>query len=216
MEISVNIFSMKARQLSLGNPQDEFGQYWKDTKRKFHGGSYAQGKRKAARPLDRKKPIHLVLSSQIARGKLSMKSPLNERKVDAIVHEYAKRFHVKIHDYANGGSHLHLNVTIPSREQFQMFLRTVTGLIARLILKAKKGEPKGKFWSSLAFTRVADWGKQLWNLKTYIFKNVLEASGAIPYDRENLKWVTLEGESLEKQRVDEKIRRLGHHPPSGP
>ncbi|MEQ1876462.1 MAG: transposase [Bdellovibrionia bacterium] len=185
---------MKSKQLTLGQPEDDFKEYWNNTKRKFHGGSHSKGKRKTARPLDRKKPIHLVMSAKNARAKLSMMSPLNERKVEAIVYEYADKFGVRVHDFANGGNHLHLNVTIPNREQFQKFLRTVSGLIARHILKAKKGQPKGKFWTSLAFTRVADWGRQLWNLKTYIFKNVLEASGAIPYDRENIKWITLKGE----------------------
>ncbi len=179
---------MKTQQLTLGKASEDFSQYWDKTKRKFHGGKYATGKRKTRRPLDTKKPIHVVLSSSKAKGPWSFRSPTNKNKVDHIVHEYSKRFGVKIYDYSNNSNHLHLSVKIISREGFQKYLKTITGLIARGIMKAKKGQAKGKFWDSLAFTRVADWGRSFTNLKKYIFRNVLEASGAINYDRENLKF----------------------------
>ncbi len=54
-----------------------------------------------------------------------------------------------------------------------------------------KGQ-KDRFWDTLAFTRVADWGRQFTNLRKYIFRNVLEASGAITYDRKNLKWIEVD------------------------
>jgi putative transposase len=160
----------------------------KSTNRKFHGGRHARGKRKTARPLDTKKPLHLVLYSEVAKGALSLRHPSNKKMVDNIVYRYAEQNQIKIYDYSNSGSHLHMSLKTSSRQSFQRFLRTITGLIARAILKAKRNAPKGRFWSTLAFTRVADWGKAFIELKKYIFRNVLEASGAIPYDRENLKW----------------------------
>jgi REP element-mobilizing transposase RayT len=181
----------RSAQQSLTSVSDEFSTYWKASGRRFHGGSHAKGKRKTKRPLDTKRPIHLVLSSKKAKGSLSFLSPLNKNKVDRIVHEYAHRFGIRIYDYSNSGDHLHLQLKISSREQFQRYLRTITGVIARMILKAKKGIPKGKFWSAPAFTRIADWGKGFKNLRKYIFRNVLEASGVIPYDRKNLKFVPL-------------------------
>jgi hypothetical protein len=181
----------RSAQQGFAGVSNEFGGYWKQSGRKFHGGKFAQGQRKTSRPLDTKKPIHLVLSSDKAKGPLSMRSPSNRSKVDTIAHKYAEAFGIRIYDYSNNGDHLHLNLKIPNRKIFQKYLRTISGLIARAILKAEKGQPKGKFWNALAFTRVADWGRQFKNLKMYVFRNVLEASGAIRYDRKNLKFISI-------------------------
>jgi putative transposase len=183
--------SMKQKQLTFGQASEDFNGYWKDTNRKFHGGVHAKDKRKTSRPLDTKKPVHLVMSSAKAKGSLSFRSPVNKRRVDSIIQEYAQRFGVRVYDYSNNGNHLHLSIKISSREGFQKYLRTVTGLIARVITKAKKGQARGKFWDALAFTRVADWGRGFANLKKYIFRNVLEASGAVSYDRNNLKFIKI-------------------------
>ncbi len=169
-----------SKQLSLAaNPETEFANYWKSTKRKVHGGVYAQGKRKTARPIDTKKPIHLVLRSSRAKGSLSFWN--HRSKVDATVKTHAHRLGIKIYSYSNNGNHLHISLRVISRAQFQKYLRTITGLIARIILKAKKGQPKGKFWDALAFTRVADWGRAYANLNDYIRQNILEAAGVVAY-----------------------------------
>src|SRR6188472_3497766 len=100
---------MKLKQLSFANESDEFQTYWKQSGRKFHGGVKSIGKRKTRRPLDSKKPIHIVLKSSKAKGPLSMSSPLNKSKVANIIHTYADRFTVKIYDYSNNGNHLHFS-----------------------------------------------------------------------------------------------------------
>ena len=86
---------MKRAQLSFAQAENsketDFNHYWSNTKRKFHSGIQAKGKRKTRRPLDTKKPIHPVMSSEKAKGPLSFTSPLNKNKVDSIVHEYAAR-----------------------------------------------------------------------------------------------------------------------------
>ncbi len=182
----------RAKQQSFASQSNEFQSYWKGTSRKFHGGIYSKGKRKTKRPLDTKKPLHLVLKSHKAKGRMSFYHPDNKTKVHTIVYKYAERFGIKIFDFSNSGDHLHMSLKIHDRKQFQNFLRTISGLISRLATKAERGVPKGKFWDTLAFTRVADWGRQFKNLRKYIFQNVLEASGAIPYDRKNLKWIPID------------------------
>jgi hypothetical protein len=182
----------KPSQQSFALASDEFKSYWKKSGKKTHGGVYALGKRKTARPFDSKKPVHLVMRSTRAKGPFSFLSPLKKNKVDQIVHEYARRFGVKIYDYSNNGNHLHLNIKAPNRRLFQNYLRTVSGLIARHVLGAKKGSPRGKFWDAPAFSRVAEWGKSFGDLRKYIYINVLEGAGIIPRDRETFQFVRID------------------------
>jgi hypothetical protein len=61
-------------------------------------------------------------------------------------------------------------------------MRRITGLIARLMLKAEKGKPASqKFWTHRPFTRVVFWGSDQRGVLAYIEKNQLEAVGFIKY-----------------------------------
>jgi REP element-mobilizing transposase RayT len=68
----------------------------------------------------------------------------------------ARRADVRIHDFANVGSHLHLLVRIRRRQALQAFLRSFAGIVARKVTGAKRGRPlhDGPFWSALACRRV--------------------------------------------------------------
>jgi hypothetical protein len=182
----------RSTQQTFGSLDSDFKSYWKNSSRKTHGGIYSTGKRKSKRPFDSKKPIHLVVRSSRAVGSRSFWHPNNKSKVDSIVHKFAAQNGIKIFDYSNNGNHLHISLKAPDRRAFQKYLRTAAGLIPRLITKAKKGEPRGKFWDALAFTRVADWGRSFNNLRAYIYRNVLEAAGIIPYDRNTYKLIRLD------------------------
>jgi len=46
-----------------------------------------------------------------------------------------------------------------------------------LITSARKGHPQGKFWDSLAFTRIVNWGKDFERITYYFFKNEIEGFG---------------------------------------
>ncbi len=123
------------------------------------------------------------MRSEKARGQLSLNSQQNERSVDHIVRKFAAKFNIRLYQYSNSGNHLHLLLKAKHQSDFQRFLRTISGLIARLILKSKKGAPKGKFWDMLAFTRISEWGKAFKIAKSYVLKNILETAGVIPYNR---------------------------------
>ena len=84
---------------------------------------------------------------------------------------------MRIYRLENVGNHLHLLVKAPTREAFQSFLRTVSGLGARLISGAKKGTARGKFWDAPAYSRVVAWGRAFKALQAYFDKNKLEAIG---------------------------------------
>lgn len=142
-----------------------------------HGGEHVfkrERKRKLERPLDSRKPLHLVLKSSAAKGKMSFLT--HKVAVDRIIVRNAKKFGVRIHDRVNVGNHLHLVLSFPSREAFQRFLKTVTGLIARHITGARKGKPFGRrFWDYTAFTRVIVGHRAYLSARNYVEKNRIEA-----------------------------------------
>jgi len=162
---------MRARQLSFLPPPQL-----------SHGGDIRSGRRKLARPIDVKRPMHVVLRSTRARGSWSMLKRGNKAEIHRIVDETAERFGVRIHRFSNVGNHLHLLISTKTRRGFQSFLRVVTGAVAFVVTGARKGNPVGKFWDQLAFSRVLSWGREFRIAVVYLVKNELEGLG-IP--REN-------------------------------
>src|SRR5690349_1129433 len=75
---------------------------------KAHGGSLHLGQRKEKRPLDPKRPIHLVMRSSRAKGEWSFLRPSTEVRIKKIVYSQARKFQVEIKQYANSGNHLHI------------------------------------------------------------------------------------------------------------
>jgi REP element-mobilizing transposase RayT len=168
-------------------------------KRISHGGDLRAGKRKISRPLDRKKPVHVVLKSSLAKGRLSFLSVKNRLIVDSIVRKSAHRFGVTIKSFENMGNHIHLVLSFKEREGFQNFLRAVASLIARSVTGAKKGKPFGrKFWDSLAFTRVITGFRDFKSIMHYMFKNALEREDPLLRKAEELY-----------EAMERKARRLG-------
>ncbi len=146
-------------------------------RRAAHGGQPTIGKRKTERPLDTKSPIHLMLKASKAKGQLSFLYKQNEQHVRHIIEKQARKFFVKIRDYANVGNHLHLEIEITARKEFKQFLRSITCMIARKITGARKGKKFGKFWDHLAFTRIVRSYKEQQLLERYIMANKFEAIG---------------------------------------
>jgi len=161
---------------------------------KHYGGDHLKGRRKTARPIDPKKPVHIVMRASVARGTWSMLAPKNRKKVDATVRAIATKRGLKLYRYTNIGNHLHLLVKTPSRKAFQAFLRELAGAIPMLITGARKGIAQ-KFWDARAFTRIVEWGKDLRNVQTYFIKNLFEAEGALTKSMkaQGVKLITLFG-----------------------
>lgn len=120
-----------------------------------YGGSDARGLRKVARPLERRRPIHLVLRSTSARGALSFQAARNRLIIESTIREWAERFDVRIQALESSGVNVHIVARFLRRENFQNFLRTITALIARRITGARRGRPFGRrFWDDLVFSRL--------------------------------------------------------------
>jgi len=143
--------------------------------RKQHGGDFVKGHRKMARPIATKSPMHIVLRSHRARGVHSMLATNSRRRIETRLYADAAKNHVKILGFANVGNHLHITAQAKTRQGFIAFLRTFTGMVARICTGAKKGEAKGQFWEKLAFTRIISWGKDKRIMDRYIHINAQES-----------------------------------------
>lgn len=148
-----------------------------------HGGDLRRGKRKTARPFDRKQALHVVLRSSKAHGRWSMLSPCHSRPIHDLTHELARKRGVRLFRFANVGNHIHLLIQAPSRAVFQAFLRELAGTLAIVVTGAKKGnslnsnESGRGFWDHLAFTRIVSFGRDFENVMRYLVKNLFEAMG---------------------------------------
>jgi Transposase IS200 like len=163
---------MRARQLSFADVKKS-SKTTDFVRRTIHGGTPEVTKRfggsesrsdpklrKLFRPVDPRKPLHLVFKSSRAKGDWSLRRFKHVEHIKKLTYSLAKQNQVKIIEYANAGNHLHLLVHAKDRNGFKSFTRTLTGLIARLVTGAKKGSPiRGKFWDSLFFSRVVEWGR---------------------------------------------------------
>jgi REP element-mobilizing transposase RayT len=131
-----------------------------------HGGSNLPQKRKGARPLDEKMPLHLVMKCT---------QQIFERRsviIDTLV-LYANRFGIPVYSFAIGHDHIHLITKVPSRAAYVKFIRTVTGVLAKIL--------GAKLFASMAYTQIATWGRDYRNLLRYMQQNWDEACEKIAY-----------------------------------
>ena len=139
-----------------------------------HGGAVRYRRRKLERPVSVRRPMHVVLTSHRARGPWSLRR--HERSVRDALRAMARRFGIKVYDFANVGTHLHLLVRARRRESFQAFLRSFAGLVARRVTGARRGRPSGAFFSGLAWSRVVAWGRDYIGVRHYVFRNEIEGA----------------------------------------
>jgi REP element-mobilizing transposase RayT len=155
----------------------------RDLARTEHGGDIRRGRRKLERPVSTRRPMHLTLHSKRASGTWSMLR--HRRGVHEALRACARRTGVRVYDFANVGSHLHLLVRARRRGAFQAFLRSFSGIVARIVTGARRGLPLrgGHFWSALAWSRIVTWGREYWTVRHYIFRNRIEATDGLAIRR---------------------------------
>ena len=128
----------------------------------FHGGEIARGRRKNARPLSSKRPLHLVLKA--ARPIRAHQSLFRNK-----LFQLGEKFQIRIYSSAVAADHVHLVLKISGRRQYAAFIRSYTSYLARTLGKG--------LWKLLPFTRVASWGSDFRGLLRYLEQNRREASG---------------------------------------
>jgi hypothetical protein len=139
-----------------------------------HGGEVRRGQRMLERPVSTRRPMHVVLSSHRARGSWSLRK--HDRAVRDVLRRMARRFDVRVYDFANVGSHLHLVLRVRRRGAFQGFLRSFAGIVARRVTGAERGRGSGPFFDGLAWSRIVSWGRDYWGLRHYVFRNQIEGA----------------------------------------
>ncbi len=167
------------------------------SKKLSFGGSQHKSNPKTARPLSTKEAIHVVMRSTRATGQRSFL--LHAKSIERILKKQAKACGVNLYDLANAGNHLHMVIRVPSRRLYMRFMRSSSGLIARVVLGKERGRAQGttnesvsnevpkppefsrtkkiKFWDARPFTRIVAWGKAYKTLKNYLKLNRVETLG---------------------------------------
>ena len=157
----------KGRQFKLG---------LKTFKLDFGGARFANYNPKSARPLVAKTPIHVVMRSPMAKGRLSLL--FFDKEIRKLLKKHSERVGIRVYDIANAGNHIHFVCVLKSIHGWKTFIRAVSGLIARLVLKAERGAAVGaKFWEARPWTRILSWGKAYKTLRSYLCLNKIEAFG---------------------------------------
>src|SRR5260221_8265222 len=139
-----------------------------------HGGAVRRGRGKLESPVSVGRTMHVVMTSQRARGPWSLRK--HERAVREALRAMARRFGIRVYDFANVGTHLHLLLRARRREEFQAFLRSFAGMVARRVTGARRGRPSGRFFSGLAWSRVVAWGRDYIGVRHYVFRNEIEGA----------------------------------------
>ena len=140
------------------------------------GGSLSKNKRKSKRPLNVKRPIHIVFRSTKAIHKFSLFHPNNKANINALVYDLSLKYKIRIYNFVNSGNHLHLLIHSKDKLNLQNYFRELASKIALFIYSGK-----GKFWTSIVYTKLLSWGKQFKNVDHYLIQNELEVLKAIPY-----------------------------------
>jgi REP element-mobilizing transposase RayT len=140
---------------------------------KTFGGDLLKRKRKGFRPLNSKRPLHLVLRSQAVLKLGSFHK--HNRLVKTLLATYSKKYNLRVYDVAICTNHIHLVVRFGDRGEFQNFLRVFCGQVAQKISSTKG------FWLHRPFTRILEWGKDFKQALKYVTQNELEAHGIIHY-----------------------------------
>jgi hypothetical protein len=141
------------------------------------GGSLLLGKRKEARPLSTKHPLHLILKSEKARGSLSF---INHRfALELALSKVASQFKIKIYDKSVNNDHIHMVILFKSKEAYKSFIRVLSAEIVRIISKKTK-TPLKDFFTQRPYTKILSWGKQLNITLEYQILNQMEYFGLRP------------------------------------
>ena len=85
-------------------------------------------------------------------------------------------------------------VVLPSIPAWKQFIRSTTGLIARLVMHVERASGKGvRFWTGRPWTRIVQWGRDLRGVYRYIHLNKVEALGFSRYTARVLQAFNLDG-----------------------
>lgn len=148
----------------------------------FGGSLTEKSNPKTKRPLNSKRPIHLVLKA----NRSVLRLPKTYGRVSTLLSQKAQKYGVKIFKEANVGNHIHLVVQITNRRLWNGFIRDFTSRLAVEFRQMGVIVKSHKLWKHRPFTRIVEgWNKAFKSVINYVFLNQLEAEGKI--DRKKIK-----------------------------
>lgn len=132
------------------------------------GGSLILNKRKSQRVLAFKKPIHLILKGDTKKSGSLLK---HRKTIKEQIEKWANKFSIEIYNFAVEFNHIHFSAKLSSRDNYNKFIKALTGRLAQLI--------KFKFLFR-PYTKIVNWGRHFKNLLSYVIQNREEATGQRP------------------------------------
>ena len=112
--------------------------------------------------------MHLVLKSKNTFALFKHKYKLQQ-----ILKKQAQTFGIKIYSESIQSDHWHLCIKITNRRLYRGFIRSLTGIIARVLGKG--------LWQLRPYSRVVSWGRYFLNVTDYLLLNQCEVNGVVPY-----------------------------------
>jgi len=120
------------------------------------------------------------LRAERARGKWSLLTKQNAEFIRELLVKASREWRVKVYEFANSGTHLHLLLKAETREGFANLLRVLGAQVATYVTRARRGNALGfRFWDLPAWSRLVETDFPI--VRAYIIQNRLEAEGLIPY-----------------------------------
>ena len=173
MKSSLKIYKQSASKTSKKSKQLKFGFGCVNQKKlKTFGGATLVGKRKTARPLSDKKPIHLILRSDSVK----VFNPTNKR-LKRLIYNLTEKYSIKIYDLALNHNHIHFVMKLKNKEFYKFFIRELTSKMATAI---RKKFPDVKTILSLRpYSRILEWGRDFETAIDYVILNIEESMGWI-------------------------------------
>lgn len=133
-----------------------------------YGGTETKGRRKAGRPFVGTLPVLFVFRALDSKNERSLAHRKNKARVMKLVYGLAARYKIKVLEFSNTGSKLHVLLKAEDRYSLTCFLRVMAGRIAQSITGAKKGVRRGRYWASLCWSRLLKKGPELQKIQKYL------------------------------------------------
>ena len=134
------------------------------------GGALNKNKRKQARTISTKQPIHLILKSH---KKIVLSDEEQRNAIQICLYNYSTKFNIKLYSWSIQKDHIHILLRVFQRDDYKKFIRTFSAMLAREFGKG--------LWVLSPFTRLVEWGRDFKNVVAYIQQNEGEVQGLRTY-----------------------------------
>ncbi len=169
------IYLKKIHDILLTMNQQNF--YFLTKLPKESGGSQALKKRKVQRTLSGKSPIHLVVRSDKAKGIYSFVN--HQTTLNKLIIRLGKKHGIKIYAHAVNWDHIHFVIRIFHRQNYNSWIRDLTGQIVQCISSKTRTQLR-EFFTTRPYTRLVSWGREFKTVMDYQILNKMEIFGMRP------------------------------------